>query len=161
MREAVQRRTIDLEIKNRELEIEAALERVRAVAMGMKTPDDMLDVCKVISEELEKFGIRQIRNIQTVVISKEINEYTCYQYFTQYRVTAIEQTHFSRNNVEQALVDRMLDAKGGYFEGVLSGEELDVFRLHRKREQFVDDPLMDQCERRFIISIQLAKVPWG
>lgn len=149
LREAVQRRTIDLEVKNRELEIEAALERVRAVAMGMKTPNEMLDVCKVISEELEKFGVRHIRNIQTVIISREISDYTCYQYFTAYRLTAIEQTHFERNKVEQALVDRMLDAKGGYFEGILSGEDMDVFRLYRKREKFFEDPLLDQCEEAF------------
>ena len=149
LREAVQRRTIDLEIKNRELEIEAALQRVRAVAMGMKIPNEMLDVCKVISAELEKFGVRHIRNIQTVIISKEISDYTCYQYFTAYRLTAIEQTHFERNKVEQALVDRMLDAKGGYFEGILSGEEMDVFRLYRKREKFFEDPLLDQCEEAF------------
>ena len=40
LREAVQRRTVELEEKNRELEIETALEKVRAVAMGMKGPND-------------------------------------------------------------------------------------------------------------------------
>ena len=44
LREAVKRRTVELENKNRELEIETSLERVRAVALGMKKPDDMLEV---------------------------------------------------------------------------------------------------------------------
>src|SRR6476646_7264133 len=42
-----------VEEKNRELEIETALEKVRTVAMSMNKPDDMLDVCKTISQQLE------------------------------------------------------------------------------------------------------------
>src|SRR6478609_6132417 len=34
-----------VEAQNRELEIETSLERVRAVAMGMNKPDDLLDIC--------------------------------------------------------------------------------------------------------------------
>src|SRR6187402_987939 len=51
LREAVKRRTIELVEKNRELEIETSLEKVRAVAMGMRKPDDMLDMCRIISQE--------------------------------------------------------------------------------------------------------------
>ena len=36
LRDAVKRRTVELEQKNRELAMEAALERVRTVAMGMR-----------------------------------------------------------------------------------------------------------------------------
>ncbi|MDB4303421.1 nuclear transport factor 2 family protein, partial [Desulfosarcina sp.] len=49
LRDAVKRRTVELENKSKELEIEAALERVRAAAMSMWNPEDMLDVCQVIS----------------------------------------------------------------------------------------------------------------
>src|SRR5262245_40388012 len=42
-----------IEEQNQELEIESALERVRSVAMGMKKPEDMLDICKTISQQLE------------------------------------------------------------------------------------------------------------
>ena len=45
LREAVKRRTTELEQKNRELEIETALEKVRAIAMGMNEPAAMLDIC--------------------------------------------------------------------------------------------------------------------
>ena len=34
-----------IEAQNRELEIEASLERVRAIALGMKEPADMLEIC--------------------------------------------------------------------------------------------------------------------
>jgi hypothetical protein len=38
------------------LKIEAGLEKVRAVALKMKKPADMLEVCKAISLQLEKLG---------------------------------------------------------------------------------------------------------
>ncbi len=37
----------EIALKNRELEIESALERVRTVAMSMKKPDDLLKICEV------------------------------------------------------------------------------------------------------------------
>ncbi|GAB4372503.1 MAG: hypothetical protein Kow0042_15850 [Calditrichia bacterium] len=43
----VAEKTADLLKKNQELEIEAALERVRTVAMGMSTSDDLLNICEV------------------------------------------------------------------------------------------------------------------
>src|SRR5664279_3187513 len=37
-----------VEAQNRELEIETALERVRTVAMSMRTPNDLLDICEIL-----------------------------------------------------------------------------------------------------------------
>ena len=47
-----------VDAQNRELEVEAALERVRTVAMSMTEPADMLDVCRIISEQLTLLGIK-------------------------------------------------------------------------------------------------------
>jgi hypothetical protein len=62
LREAVKRRTIELESKNRELEIESSLERVRTVAMAMRKPEDMLQICKSLYTELQKLGFSELRN---------------------------------------------------------------------------------------------------
>src|SRR6187549_1170423 len=50
-----------VEAQNRELEIETALEKVRAVAMGMRQPEDMLDVCRIISQQLDLSNVKEIR----------------------------------------------------------------------------------------------------
>src|SRR5215204_6224654 len=50
-----------VEAQSKELEIESSLERVRTVAMSMKQPADMLDVCKVISAELQSLNVTNIR----------------------------------------------------------------------------------------------------
>ncbi|GGE01387.1 ATP-binding protein [Planktosalinus lacus] len=56
LREAIQRRTIELEQKNRELKIEGALERIRAQAVAMKTSSDLLDIVVTMRNEFIKLG---------------------------------------------------------------------------------------------------------
>ncbi|NVK48277.1 MAG: nuclear transport factor 2 family protein, partial [Cyclobacteriaceae bacterium] len=134
LREAVKRRTVELEQKNRELEIEAGLERVRAVAMGMKKPEDLLDVCQVISQELESFGVDKIRNIQIAIINEKNGLYSCYQYFPAYHQTTIEETEYLKNPVEQEMVHQMLASRDGHFMGHMKGKALTEFEAHRKEE---------------------------
>lgn len=62
LEQVVAQRTADLQRKTRELEIEASLERVRAVTMGMNTPGDILDICKVFFNELQALGFKDLRN---------------------------------------------------------------------------------------------------
>jgi signal transduction histidine kinase len=52
LREAVQRRTTELEHKTRELEIEAGLERARARSMMMQHSDEVKDLSKIFHEQL-------------------------------------------------------------------------------------------------------------
>ena len=49
-------KTAELERKNLELMTEACLERVRAQAMGMRTPGDLLGICRVLYAELRALG---------------------------------------------------------------------------------------------------------
>ncbi len=128
-----------------ELEIEAALERVRAVAMGMKIPEDMLDVCRVISDQLKQFGVEKIRNVQTAIIDENIGQYLCYQYFPAYEQTTIEDTEYHKSPVEQEMVRQMLVSRDGHFIGGLSENELEEFREHRKAENHFPDPLLDEA----------------
>ena len=53
---AIKRRTIELESKNRELEIDAALERVRARAMDMRKSGELADTAKVLFEQINSLG---------------------------------------------------------------------------------------------------------
>ena len=56
LREAVKRRTIELEEKNRELEVETSLERIRAQAVAMKESSDLLDIVVTMRNEFIKLG---------------------------------------------------------------------------------------------------------
>jgi len=64
----VAERTADLQVKNRELEIEAATQRVRAVAMGMQEPGDIMNVLNVMKEEIDTF---ELGNIATWIWTKD------------------------------------------------------------------------------------------
>src|SRR4030095_17143420 len=61
LRDAIKRRTIELEQKNRELEIGTALERVRSVAMGMGKPEDLSGVGEIVFHELKELGFADLR----------------------------------------------------------------------------------------------------
>jgi signal transduction histidine kinase len=56
LRDAVKRRTAELESKSRELEIEAALERVRASTMAMKASEDLSKVASAMFGQMKQLG---------------------------------------------------------------------------------------------------------
>ncbi len=57
LREAVKRRTRELEQKNRDLEIEASLEKVRARAMAMQSSSELADLIGMIYTELTRLDL--------------------------------------------------------------------------------------------------------
>jgi len=56
LREAIRRRTIELEVKNRELEIEAALARIRTQVTDMDQSADLLDIVVTMRKEFTNLG---------------------------------------------------------------------------------------------------------
>ena len=60
LEQKVAEQTSDLQQKNRELEIEAATERIRSRAMAMEKPDDIWKVLGVIKKEVEAFEMGNI-----------------------------------------------------------------------------------------------------
>ncbi len=57
LREAVQRRTVELEHQNRELEIEAAMESVRVKTMAMQRSEELAEVAVLLFEQIKNLGI--------------------------------------------------------------------------------------------------------
>ena len=56
LRDAVKRRTLELEEKNRELEIEAALEKIRSRSLAMHKSDELWEVVAVVFEKLQELN---------------------------------------------------------------------------------------------------------
>jgi signal transduction histidine kinase len=146
LQQLVDQQTAALQIKNRELEIEASIERVRAVAMSMTKPEDMLKVCRVISDQLQQFGVEHIRNVQTVIINEENGTYHNYQYFTPYDKESYEVAECDKNTVVHEMVTRMLESPDAFFTTQLTGKELATFRAYRKEQGQFPDPLLDDTE---------------
>ncbi|MBC7935027.1 MAG: nuclear transport factor 2 family protein [Rhizobacter sp.] len=71
LREAVKRRTVELESKNRELEIEAAVERVRAQSMAMQQTSDIAKVNEVLFAQISKLNIDGFTGVAIYLVDEE------------------------------------------------------------------------------------------
>src|SRR5450432_3540425 len=113
-----------VEAQNRELEIESSLERVRTVAMSMNKPDDMLHVCRTISEQLELLKVKEIRNVQTAIFYKEKGTYMNYEYYAKHNKTFITETTYTNNEIHKTFADKMLKGNGESMIAHIKGDEV-------------------------------------
>lgn len=134
----------ELDLKNRELDIETALEKVRSIALVMNKTNDMLDVCRTISNQLQRLGVTNIRNVQTVIVNKSKGIYHNYQFFTAYGESIVEDTDYKKHPTVLQMVLEMERSPDAYFNGSFKGKELDVFREYRKDDYQFPDPLLDK-----------------
>ncbi len=123
LKEAIKRRTVELEQKNRELEVETALEKVRAVALGMKKAEDMLSICKTISQQLAKLGVKEIRNVQTAIFNVPAGTYMNYEFYAKHDKTFITETLYTNHKVARAFAAKMLKGKGEVSITHIKGKE--------------------------------------
>jgi len=138
LEQVVAERTADLQKKSRELEIEASLERVRAIAMSMKEQADMLKVCKSISQQLTKLGIKDIRNVQTVIINNNNGTYLNYEYFPEAKKEIITPIEYNKHKTIKAFIRKILSSKDAFFTTTFKGAKLkDWLTYQRKSKQFV------------------------
>ena len=134
-----------VEEKNRELEIETSLERVRSIALSMKEPADMLDVCRVISQQSESLGIKEIRNVQTVIINEQKGTYVNYQYFAAYDQSIVEEVDYHKHPTVKEMAEKMISSPDAFFTGNFEGKELEKFRSYRKLDHQLPDPILDRA----------------
>ena len=137
------------EAQAREAQIEAALERVRTVAMGMRKPADMLDVCHIISDQLQLLGVQDIRNVQTIIIYQAKYQYINYQYFAPYDKNSIEEIDYRLHPVELELTEKMLSSREAFYYKKFEGQELQIWRDHRRETHQLPDPRLDQVDAAY------------
>ncbi len=131
-----------VEAQNKELEIESCLERVRTVAMSMNKPDDMLNVCRVIAEQLELLKVKEIRNVQTAIFYKEKGTYMNYEYYAKHNKTFITETSYTNHQIHQDFADKMLKGNGEFIITHINGNEVKDWIAYQKTTNvFIDDYL--------------------
>ncbi|MEO6330110.1 MAG: hypothetical protein ABIO55_14340, partial [Ginsengibacter sp.] len=112
-----------IEAQNGELEIQSSLERVRTVAMSMNKPDDMLQVCKMISEQLEKLHVKEIRNVQTAIFYESRGTYMNYEYYAKHNKTLVTEAAYTNHEVAKSFAEKMLKGKGEVSITYIKGKE--------------------------------------
>src|SRR6478752_2721232 len=132
----------ELAEKNRELVIEAALERVRAVATGMKEPADMLEICRAISHQLELLNVKEIRNVQTAIFYEGKSTYMNYEYYAKHDKTIITETTYTNNEIHRAFANQMLKGGEEFFITHIKGNEVKDWIAYQKTTNvFIDEYL--------------------
>lgn len=75
LKEAVEKHRLELDARNRELKLEASLERVRAKAMAMRRSEELDEVLEVLFDQFDVLGIHPMSTHMTI-IDLETNSFT-------------------------------------------------------------------------------------
>ncbi len=144
LREAIKRRTVELENRNKDLEIEASLERIRTVAMGMRKADDLLNICKIMFQELQSLGFNQLRNTLIHTFVDEQDYFIDYDYSDSFggKITRIP---YSGNPLIERFIKEIRKSNDAFTELVVTGTELDEWREFRKAGGQIDDPRLNNA----------------
>ena len=144
LRDAIKRRTFELENKSRELEIEASLERVRAQAMGMTKPDDLLSICEVSFNEFKKLGFDSIRNALIHIQYDEQKYFMDYD-FSDLTGGAITKIEYGSHPVVEDYLKQIRSAKDAFYQGVIKEDQLEEWKNFRRNSGQIDDPRLDKA----------------
>ena len=138
--EELEKKRKDVEAQNRELEIESSLERVRTIAMSMNRLEDMVDVCRIISQQLELLNVKEIRNVQTAIFYEEKGVYMDYEYYAKPDKTFITEVNYTDHAVGKTFAQQMLKGPGQmYLHGFQKKEDvLDWYAYQKTTNVFID-----------------------
>ena len=143
LEKVVKERTADLVIKNRDLEIEAALERVRSVAMAMNKAEDLLSICETLYKELQKLGFSELRNSMINIHNDEKESFVNYD-FSDFAGAVIATVEYNVYHSVQTLVKQARGSRDAFIEYIYTGKELEDWKEFRKKGGEYDDPRVEK-----------------
>ncbi len=132
----------ELELTNRDLEIEASLERVRAVAMSMHKSDDLLSICEVSFKEFKKLGFDNIRNAVIHILNDEKVFFLDYDY-SDYLGGSINSINYNSHPVVENYLEQIKISDDAFAEVVIEGQQLDSWKDFQRSSGQLDDPTLD------------------
>jgi len=139
LKSAFKQQSAALEYKNRELNIQAALEKVRSIAMRMKSRDDMVKICKTIAEQLQKLGVKEIRNVQTAIFYPQRGAYMNYEFYARHEKTFITETIYTNHKIGKVFAAKMLQGEGEFFIRHIKGKKVQDWLAYQKTTNvFID-----------------------
>ncbi len=139
----VAQRTADLQTKTRELEIEASLERVRAVTMGMNKPGDILNICKVFFSELQLLGFKDLRNTLINFWDDENDLLHDYDY-SDFAGGNFAKLPYSSHPTFSAFQKKIRKAKDAFAKLVINKDGLKSWQQRRRSSGEYNDPRLNK-----------------
>jgi hypothetical protein len=108
----------------------------------MRKREDMLEVCRMISEQLEILGVREIRNVQTAIFYQDKSVYINYEYYQLHQKSLITEVDYRSHPIQENFANTMIEGKGEMVIEQLSGKEvIDWVEYQATTPQFVDPHL--------------------
>ena len=117
----VDEKTDELLSKNKELEIEAALERVRTVAMSMTTSDNLLSICEVTFKELQKLGFDNLRNA-VIHIPNDVQKYIMDYDYSEFTGGNIAKIKYGSHPIVDEYRKKIMSSEDAFFEVYEEGD---------------------------------------
>src|SRR5436190_123706 len=127
----------------REAQIEASLEKVRAQALGMHKPDDLLNVCKVLFKELSSLGFGEMRNAIIHTFNDEKKYFLDYDY-SDLTGGVITNIPYSDHPVIKRFLKQIRKSDEAFAEIIVRGKELNEWKKFRKSGGQPDDPRLNK-----------------
>lgn len=137
-----------VEVQNRELEIESALERVRAQAMSMRTPYDLPGICEILYKELLALGITEIRNAMVNIYDDEKRTFINYDYSDEIG-QSINHLAYDIHPVIEKQVEQIRRSADAFSETYYAGRDLEDWKAFRKSVGEKDDPRIEESTALF------------
>ncbi len=110
LRDAIKRRTVELEHKNRELAIEAALEKVRSRSLAMQKSDELQDVINTVFDQMNDLAIET--STAVIIIEKQASaEWECWLQNTERTYSSLLVAPFYKSKFGQAILETTRNGK--------------------------------------------------
>jgi uncharacterized protein YcgL (UPF0745 family) len=149
-----------VEAQNRELEIESSLERVRAVAMGMKKSDDLLSICEVLFKELQTLGFSNLRNALINTFADEQHYFIDYD-FSDFAGGSSTRIPYSGHPAIEKYIKEATKKNDAFIELVVTGKELDDWKEFRRANGETDDPRLDNIAALYYYNYSIGVASIG
>ncbi len=129
--EELEKKREAVEAQNKELEIEAALERMRAVALTIRTSDELIKVAESLYNELLILGFSNTRNAQ-VVINLGENELYLICVYTEGSAEIFKESRYETSPIIQNLYDELDASHDALYQKEIIGKDFEDWMEWRK-----------------------------
>jgi signal transduction histidine kinase len=156
LQKMVDEKTAILETKNKELEIEASLEKVRAVAMGMQKPDELMNLAIIFYKEIITLGFADVRNTMINIFNDEKETFLNYDYSYD-SISCINEVGYNSHPLNKIFVEKMQKVDKAFMLTELSGNDLDEWKKWRISEGEIADSKLDQAKSLYYYEYSIGK----
>jgi len=117
--------------QNKELEMEASLERMRAVALTIRKSDELITVAESLYNELHLLGFNNIRNAQVVInLGDNQNYLVCI--YTEGSAEIFKESRYETSPIIQNLYNELDTSHDALYQREIKGKEFENWLNWRK-----------------------------